>query len=668
MMRRAVWVVATVFALLSVRAQADESFTLSIPQRFDASQEIGEVRIVLGLSAAPAGAQLVVAGATTINLGATQTVAGDSVSFESVAGNRVMIRYRPLSNFAGDFCAGAGAVAKDVPLRFVGAQDVTEYRMSSFVVAAPLVECSEPSRRIADLPATIVEVADGVAPVLVATNRGRLLLDVMLVLDKSGSIADLPPDAGPMSITTKVMILKSAVNAFVANWREIDAPFDDQNWAEDRIGVVFFDNAAAAQVLAGADPPANFFVQRGSSAVPGPWDAVIGAVSGLTPGGSTSIGAGINSGMAQWKADPAHDATVIVVTDGMQNTAPLIAPAPSGFLGLLPVAGLPQELRKRFIPIQTIGFGIPATVDEALLRDIALQTAGRSYISVNSTTMFDSFALTLVAILKGNTASLATRLASTLTGAGPTAARPVLVDRSARRVLFSLQWTPPLRDMLALEVFRPGSAKPAAPTRAENLPQAALQAFDLARKDDVGKWSVRVARNPRAKDKRSPVPYTLNVFFLESHLDYRLSLDPGRAVVGQPIRLRAELSYDGKPLAGLPAGAVRVRVLRPAKTLEAVLRASKGQKRPAPAGDPQSAAQAAVAALPPSAVAQLVPSSRGETVVTLKEEKRGVYVADLGGMPIAGSYAFEVVLDWDDSRTGKVHREERIEELVAERR
>lgn len=663
-MRRAVLGVALV--VLAIQARADESFVLSIPQRFDASQEIGEVRVVLALNAASAGAQLVVAGSTTIALGATQTVAGDSVAFESVAGNRVMIRYRPLSNFAGDFCAGAGAVGKDVPLRFVGAQDVIEYRMSSFVVAAPQVECSEPSRRIADLPATIVETADGVAPALTAVNRQRLPLDVILVLDKSGSMSGPPPDA-PASMTTKAQILKSAVNAFVANWRQIDAPVDDLNWAEDRIGVVLFDNAAAAQVLAGGDPPASFFVQRGSSDVPGPWDAVIGAVSGLTPGGSTSIGAGINAGMQQWKADPAHDATVVLVTDGIQNTAPLIAPAPSGFLGLTPVAGLPQELRKRFIPIETIGFGIPATVDEALLRDIALQTAGRSYISINSTTMFDSFALTLVSILKGNTASLATRFVSALTGKGPTAVRPVVVDRSARRVVFSLQWTPPQTDMLGLEVFRPGSTTAATPSRTENLPQAALQTFDLGRKEDVGTWSVRVRRNPRANDRRSDVPYTLNVFFLERHLDYRLSLEPARAMAGKPLRLRAELSYDGKPLTGLPAGAVRVRVLRPTATLESVLGASKvPQKRPAPGGDPQTDLQRAIAALSPSAVAKLVPS-REVATVALREGKHGMYVAELSGTTIAGSYAFEVVLDWDDPRTGKVHREERVEDLVRER-
>jgi hypothetical protein len=666
-MTRAVLVVAMVLALLPLTAMASESFTLTIPQRFDVSQETGEVRVVLGLSAAPAGAQLVVGGSTTIALGATQTVAGDSVSFESMPGNRVMIRYRPLSNFGADFCAGAGATEKNVALRFSGAQDVVDFRMASFVVAAPAAECSAPSRRVAELAATIAGVADGVAPALSATDLGRLPLDVIVVLDKSGSIADPAPGA-EAGTASKAEILRSAVTTFVANWRQLDAPIPGVgDWSEDRIGLVFFDNTAVPQTLAGADPPANFFVQRGSSAVPGPWDAVIGAVNTLAPGGSTSIGAGLNAGMQQWKADPAHDATVVLVTDGIQNTAPLVAPAASGFLALPVVAGLPAELRQRFIPIQTIGFGAPATVDEELLRNISLETAGRSYIGVNASTVFDEFANTLVAILKGNTASIATRRAATLTGAGPTAAQPVLVDRSARRVVFSLQWTPPARNALLLEVTRPGAATPAQATRGELLPQAAIQTFDLGSKAHVGTWNVRVLRNPRAADRRTPVPYTLNVFFLEGALDYRLSLQPGRPTVGQPLRLRVDLAYNGKPLAGLREGAVKVRVLRPTTTLEAVLRRTKpGRNRPTPGGDPQTELQRTIAAISAADIAKLRPSE-GETI-TLREEKRGVYTATLGRTAIPGSYAFEVVLDWDDPRTGKIHREERLEDLVTERR
>ena len=651
-----------VFALIAATVFAGESFTLNIPQRQDASQETGEVRILMGLGGASAGSQLVVNGTATLNLGDTQMVAGDSVTFAAAYGNHVLITYQPRSNFGADFCAGASAVEKNIPMRFSGPQDVVDYAMSSFVVGAPAAECSKVSRRVADLAATIVPAADAVAPALSAIFRGRLPLDVVLVLDKSGSIADIPPGAGVGSMTTKVQILKSAVEAFVVNWLLIDLPtMDGGDWSDDRIGVVFFDQTAVPQTLAGADPPANFFVRRGVS-----WNPVITKVGTLTPGGSTSIGGGINAGMQQWVADPAHDATFVVVTDGIQNSAPLIEPTGSGFLGLLPVAGLPQELRQRFIPIQTIGFGTPATVDEDLLRNIALETSGRSYMGVNAATMFDTFAMTLVSVLKGNTASLATRRVDTLKGAGPSAVQKVDVDASARRVVFSLQWTPPLEDALELEVFQPGMAgPPASPTASRTLPQASMQSFDLP-PGNAGIWSVRVKRAKKTADATGDVPFTLNVFFLERHLDYRLSLDPQHAKSGERIRLRAEISYDGKPLERLPGGALRIRVQRPKQNLGTLLREMKPTDKPSqpPApGDMQTPYERKLSQLSPSALASIRPAD-AETI-TLKEEGKGIYTAVLAPASTPGSYGFEAVLDWNDSRTGHVRREERLEQFVA---
>lgn len=643
--------------LFSAAAFASESFVLNIPQRFDASQEIGEVRIVLGLSAAPAGSQLVVNGAPPLNLGDTGTFAGDSVSFTAAASNHVLITYVPKSNFGADFCAGANAAPKNIPLRFSGPQDVVDYAMSSFVVGSPMVECSKVSKRVADTVATITPMADGVAPALDALVRGRLPLDVVLVLDKSGSMNDLPPDAGAGNTTTKVQILKSAVDAFVANWQMLDQPTaDGGDWSGDRIGVVLFDSVAAAQTLAGADAPANFFVRRSAG-----WSPVISVVNSLTPGSSTSIGGGINTGMQQWVADPKNDATLVVVTDGMQNTAPRIQPTASGFLGLLPVAGLPQELRKRFIPILTIGFGTPAAVDEDLLRNIAFETSGRSYISVNATTLFDDFALTLVSILKGNTASLAARRRATLTGAGPGPLQRVVVDNSARRVVFSLQWTPPLSNALDLEVFPPGASAPATPASSRTLPQASIQTFDIP-PDHPGDWRVRVKRSKKG-DTKADVPYSLNVFFLERHLDYRLSVNPGRPKSGDKMTLRAEVSYGGKPLTGLRDGALRVQVQRPKAALGSLLRElTETTKGGSQSGDVKTPYDNKVASLPRAALARILPSDA--EAVTLREEGRGFYSVAIDPATIPGQYAFEAVLDWDEPRTGHVHREERVEQLV----
>jgi hypothetical protein len=656
MKRRTVVLGSLLCLALVPPAVASESFILNIPVRGNANQETGEVRIALGLSAPPGGAQLVVNGNTTLNLGDTTMVGGDSVSFAAGTGNEARITYQPLSNFGADFCAGGNAVEKNIPMRFSGAQDVTDFRVATYIVASPMVECSAASKHTGDTPANLIPMADGVAPALNAIDKGRNTFDVAIVLDKSGSMADLPPGANAGA--TKVQILKSAVNAFVADWEQLDQPtMSGAEWSHDRLGLVFFDSTAVAQTLAGADPPANVFVQRGGGNA---WDAVINGVNTLTPGNSTSIGAGINEAMKQWKADPKNDLSLVVVTDGMQNTAPLILPTASGFLGLDPVSGLPQELRKRFIPIQTIGFGTPASVDQTLLTNIAFETSGVSFMDANATTMFNSFASTLVSLLKGNTASLATRKNATLTGSGPSAPHPVIVDHAAQRVVFSLQWTPPLANALDLEVFRPGTAIPASPASTKKLPQAAIQMFNLA-SADAGTWNVRVKRAPKAAAR--PVPYTLNVFFLERQLDFQLTLDAARAVAGDKLGIRAVIDWDGKRLAGLPSGAIRVRIQRPSAGIGTILHDTRVEPAKQGPGDPRSPLDLKLQSFKGGTLLdRIVP--KDVATITLEEQAKGVYAGVFDQTSTPGQYAFEVVLDWDNERTGHVHREERVEQLV----
>lgn len=657
-MKRSPIVLGILCVFLSMAAFASESWILDIPVRGIANQETGEVRLIMDLNAAPAGSQLVINGATTLNLGDTQVIAGDSVSFLAGNGNQIRIVYKPLSNFGADFCAGGAAVEKQIPMRFVGAQDIVDYRMSSYIVAAPAAECSQVSKHTGDTPANVQPVDDGVAPALVATFTGRTPFDVVLVLDKSGSMADLPPGAnvGPV----KADILKSAVQGFVSQWEQLDAPVPGgKDDSLDRLGVVFFDSTAVAQTLPGADAPANVFLQRGPANA---WDAVINKANTLAPGSSTSIGGGVNEAMKQWKNDPKNDLSLVVVTDGMQNTAPLIAPTGSGFLGLAPVAGLPQELRERFIPIQTIAFGTPAQVDLDLLNNMALETSGVANIAVNSTTMFDVFGMTLVALLKGNTASIATRASDTMTGKGPAAPVPVLVDSSAQRAVFSVQWAPPLRNALDLDVFRPGSPVPTPPTSSKKQPQIAIQTFD---NPVPGVWNVRVKRG--VDQAPNPVPYTLNVFFKEKHLDYQFSLDNLHGVTGDKLGIRVLVAWDGRPLTGLPDGAIRVLIQRPTEGLGTILHDTRREvpngTTITPAGDIQTPLDAKLASFKGQSLLDLI-APKDVATIALTEEGNGVYSGTFDQTAIPGTYAFEALLNWDTRLTGRIHREERLEETL----
>lgn len=640
---------------LALEAAGSESFLLNIPLREDPSRFTAEVRVSLNLSEPPAGAQLVVAGTTTLALGQTATVSGDSITFEAGEGNQARIVYRVDSNFVtpGNFCnPAAGSSPKEVPMRFVGAQDVVTYRISSYAVGSPEFECSKAFKRVGDFPAFLVPSADGATPELTATNKGRDELDVILVLDKSGSMAGLPPEADEGATASKAAILRSAMTAFVAQWKALDAAGElGAEFPADRLGLVFFDSTAAPQTVSG-----GFFVPRGDGI---PWDAVNSHVETLTPGGATTIGGGINSAFEQWQSDPDHDLALIIVTDGMQNTAPLIETIAGNVLTLAPVGDLSNELRKRFTPLYSIGFGLPAVVDLQLLQAIAVQTSGVAFIAVNEQTLFGNVGQTLVNFLKGNTISLALQRNATMTGAGPAPEETVTIDRSVPRMVVSVQWAPPRVGALDVDVIGPDGNR-RAPATTSDTGQAKVYGFDL-RPADAGTWRVRVTR--AQSTATDAVPYTLNAFVVERSLETQLTLDSAPTATGDAIAIRARLAYDHKPLGKLPANAIRVRVQRPAEALGTILHDTRVDALPPAGADAMTPYQRKVAALTSRALVQRIYPRDAETIV-LAEETPGLYTGSIGNTATPGLYAFEAVLDWDDPRTGRVHRVERLEKHV----
>ena len=246
----------------------------------------------------------------------------------------------------------------------------------------------------------------------------------------------------------------------------------------------------------------------------------------------------------------------------------------------------------------------------------------------------------------------------------------MIVDRSAQRLVFTVQWAPPTRLALDLDVFPPGAATPATPTSSKKTAQASIQTFDIGRSFGPGVWTVRVKR---AEKSAAPIDYALNVIFLEKHLDYQFSLDNVHPVAGDKLGIHVLVDWDGKPLTGLADGAIRARVLRQQDGLGTVLHNTRlavpGGNSTTPAGDIQTPLDAKLASFKGQSLLERT-TPKAVAVIALKEQGKGIYAATFSDTSVPGTYVFEAILDWDTEKTGHVRREERLEEdlkLLADR-
>jgi hypothetical protein len=166
-------------------------------------------------------------------------------------------------------------------------------------------------------------------------------LDVMIVLDRSGSMSGSAPPIG----RSKLEEAQDAASLFVQLVRE---------GAGDRLGMVTFSSAA------GLDRPLGLAATVKPQLV-GPAPFTGGQIGGITPGGNTSIGAGIGVGMFGFGGAPGNDKAMLLLTDGLQNTAPMVEEV-EGSLGST--------------KLNVIGFGSDADIDGPLLNRIAHQHGG----------------------------------------------------------------------------------------------------------------------------------------------------------------------------------------------------------------------------------------------------------------------------------------------------
>jgi hypothetical protein len=192
---------------------------------------------------------------------------------------------------------------------------------------------------------------------LVAPPIRPVPLDVMIVFDRSGSMANATSPLG----RTKLEEAQDAAALFVQLVREEQG---------DRLGLVTFSSRADPGSL---EPAAT---AKTRLAGPPPFDT--GEIGAISAGGSTSIGGGVGTALMAFESGSPNDRAILLLTDGLQNTPPMIESV-EGSVGTT--------------MLNVIGFGSDADIDGPLLNRIAREHFGHFTRAVDGLALRKFFGL-----------------------------------------------------------------------------------------------------------------------------------------------------------------------------------------------------------------------------------------------------------------------------------
>ena len=167
--------------------------------------------------------------------------------------------------------------------------------------------------------------------------------DVMLVFDRSGSMS-MDDGTG----RAKIDVARDALSLFV---QLVKASVGN------RVGLVSFSTTASSPVdfVLSDVTPAN------KTVLVGPAPYISGKLLGLTPGGSTTIGGGLQAAATQLAGPGANPKAILLMTDGLENTPPMVADVEAMLSGLT---------------VHAIGFGTESNLNGALLSALAASHGG----------------------------------------------------------------------------------------------------------------------------------------------------------------------------------------------------------------------------------------------------------------------------------------------------
>ena len=527
-----------------------------------------------------------------------------------------------------------------------------------------------------DSPSEVASVVIDGSPATALCGSQRPAADVMLVLDRSGSM-----DRSTLSTASrpKFAALRNAVSDFVAEWtalRNLESltgdPSDVRN---DNLGLVFFDADAASPVtvpLAGFNASSLSVLSETEAECNG--DPATPDVADCS--GSTSIGDGLEAAVSQLFSGGAagNRKVVMLMSDGKQNTASRVTtdstsdPTEVQLYETDPLVTTPLFGAGQAGTIYSITVGTSTAVSADLNEDIATATGG-FYVNTEDDQEFvrPFFLEVLESFLRFNSWQTLRLASGTVETQAPLLV-PFPVSTTTRAMTVNLLWDAGLGSLDAT-LLPPGYQESDAP-QAESARPGAIR-FSLPLPLDPGvtpndDWVLRVRAVGVDGDAnaplRRPIPFHVTVTGEDAGLRGTLGVVAANYTPGDGILVTARID-NPETLTDLGAGAtLEARVLQPGEAIGNVIAASDAQGDPS-GDDPGSSADAKleqILAQSPDAL------DIDEGVVALVDDGTGGDLSAGDGVfsgtiptEAAGHYSVLISVAGQSARSGRFSRDAR---------